>query len=180
MRLAFFFILLTTVLYARSGDSVYINDELKGYKKFFYKIVAAHPKINSPVERALLRHYLAGSGTTVLLTDDVFVQLQKVVRERTSRTCVPLKTDTNLCSMQIVLDDDPYFGWALGTITCVFLPTSNQLITFADVYDFNRKKNGQRKLKSEIVTRIFRLIAPRSAKAFIVSYGTAAYSAVPL
>lgn len=180
MRLGILFFLLITVLHARSTDSAQLTDNLKGYKKLFYTLVTKHPRINSPLERALLRHYLAGSGTTVLLTDDVFVQLQKVVRKKVSSSCVPLKTDTALCSGHVVLDDDPYFGWALGTITCVYTRQTNQLLTFADVYDFNKKKKGQRNLKSEIVTRIFRLIAPRSAKAFIVSYGTAAYSAVPL
>lgn len=180
MRWILFFFLLMVFAAARSNDSVRVRDPLKGYKKLFYHLVTKHPKINSPLERALLRHYLAGSGVTFLITDEEFTMLQIAVKDFSNSYCNPLKTDSSYCSQKIVLDNDVYFGWGLGTITCIFDQQTKQLITFADVYDFNKKKKGQRYLKSEIVTRIFRWVAPRSAKAFVVSYGTAAYSTMTL
>ena len=179
MRPLLFMACLFLTVAAYSGDTL-SNYKLRGYKKLFYKLVILHPKINSIFERSLLKHYLEGSGTTYLITDTDFVNLKNTIAVFEKSNCVVLKSNPEYCTRKVKLDDDSYFGWGLGTITCIFNNSSNQMISFADVYDFNKKKNGQRSLKSELVTRVFRLIAPRSAKAFIVSYADAAYSLVPL
>lgn len=165
---------------AQCGDSSFHANQLRGYKKFFYKLVTLHPKINSDFEQSLLKHYLAGSGTAYLIADSDFVKLKHTIAASETSNCIVLKSNEHYCTRKVKLDDDNYFGWGLGTITCIFNNSNNQMISFADVYDFNKKKKGQRSFKSEIVTRVFRLIAPRSAKAFVVSYADAAYSLVPL
>jgi hypothetical protein len=178
MRLFIFTGCLFFIVAAYSGDSAYNSHPLRGYSKLFYKLVILHPKINSSFERSLLKHYLAGSGDTYLITDSDFVKLRSKVAATEKNNCSVLKSNTQYCTIQIKLDDDNYFGWGLGTITCIFNNSNNELISFADVYDFNKKKKGQRSFKSEMVTRVFRLIAPRTAKAFVVSYGDDAYLSV--
>lgn len=171
------YLFLTVAAY--SGDTASSNDHLRGYKKFVYKLLLLHPKINSTFERSLLKHYLAGSGTTYLIADTDFIKLKNTVAGFDNNNCVVVKSNPNYCAIQLNLVDDIYFGWALGTITCIFSNgNKNEFISFADVYDFNKKKKGMRSLRLEMITRIFRLITPRSAKAFIVSYGTTAYYTV--
>jgi hypothetical protein len=179
MRLFIFIGCLFFAVAANGRDTV-SNNKLRGYKKLFYKLVILHPKINSPFERLLLKHYLAGSGTTYLIADTDFVKLKGAIATIEKSNCIVLKSSPKYCTIQVKLDDDNYFGWGLGTITCIFNNNNNQMISFADVYDFNKKKKRKRSLKSEIVTRVFRLIAPHSVKAFVVSYADAAYSLVPL
>lgn len=179
MRPLFFIACLFLSVAAYSGDTL-SNKELRGYKKIFYKLVILHPKINSTFERSLLKHYLAGSGVTYLVVNSDFVKLKNTISGFEKNNCVILKSNPQYYTVKVKLDDDAYFGWALGTITCIFNSNNSELISFVDVYDFNKKKNGQRSLKSELITRVFRLMAPRSAKAFIVSYADAAYSLVPL
>jgi hypothetical protein len=159
-----------------AGDSTTVthDSKLRGYKKLFYKIVSLHPKLNSPVEKALLKHYLAGSGKPFLFSDSDFKRLvTSVAQSDTSNERVSINGIYFV--KKITLDDDAYFGWGLGTIQAIYDNTTSQMVSFTDVYDFNKKKKGKRKLKSEMVTRIFRLIAPRSSKSFIVSYGENAY-----
>lgn len=175
------FIFIGTLLFAvtaHSGDTANTSKQLRGYKKLFYKLAILHPKINSAFERSLLKHYLTGSGATYLIADSDFVKLKSTIAKLENSTCVLLKSSPENCTIKAKLDDDNYFGWGLGTITCIFTNRNNQMISFADVYDFNKKKKGQRSFKLEIVTRVFSLIAPRSAKAFVVSYGDDAYLSV--
>lgn len=180
MRIAIFIFFLFLTVRSYATDSLPAADHLKGYKKWFYKIVLLHPKINSPLERALLKHYLAGSGTAFLFADSDFVKLKNAVGAMNKNECTSSQHNNQFyCTQKAVLDGDIYFGWGLGTITCIFTTNSREMISFADVYDFNKKKKGQRKRSSELATRIFRLLAPRSAKSFIVSYGEAAYSITP-
>jgi hypothetical protein len=177
------FILFGWVLFsyiAYGGDTVSATNQLRGYKKFFYKIVILHPKLNSNFERTLLKHYLAGSGETYLISQADFVKLKNVIPVFEKSNCIVLKSNAELCAVKLDLLQNDYFGWALGTTTCIFKTNGAELISFFDIYDFNKKKKGQRSLKFELITRIFRLITPRSAKAFVVSYAEAAYSLVPL
>ncbi|MFY7840687.1 MAG: hypothetical protein ACOVP7_10455, partial [Lacibacter sp.] len=147
---------------------------LKGYRKLFYRVVCVHPKLNSPLERALLKHYLLGSGTVFKLSTADFQKMKKLLTLLPSpqTNCRPVTKD--YCLMPANLSDDDYFGWALGNITVVY--NNDQLpVTFIDRYDFNRKPKGQRRVKGELVTRLFGLIAPRKAKAFLVTYNANAY-----
>jgi hypothetical protein len=176
MRWFIFFILFVPAIAGYCNDSVYSKTHLKGYKKMFYKLAILHPSLNSPLERKLLQHYLIGSGESFLISAPEFERLKKSafqLKEK-SKAVAPEPT-TIFYTERIVLDDDPYFGFGLGTITGIYNKESKELISFVDVYDFNKKKVGARKLKSEIITRMFRLIAPRSSKKFIVCYGDAAY-----
>jgi hypothetical protein len=168
-------LVLLVSVQAYGADTTTVCCPLKGYKKWFYKIVILHPQLNSVVERQLFRHYLCGSGTAFLLSDDDFERLSRAVLQRNGSGSRLASSDVHFCSSIISLDDDGYFGWGLGTITCVFDQGCRELISFADIYDFNKKKFGKRKLKLELYTRVFRFLAPRSAKSFIVSYGKAAY-----
>lgn len=161
---------------ASGGDTIsiaYNKPVLKGYKKIFYKLIILHPKINSVLERNLLRHYLAGTGTAFQLSDLDFIRLKKIVPVYADSTCTPLEKSTNYCMRRVQLIDDSYFGWGLGTVTCIF--EQQQLVSFFDVYDFNKKKTGERKNKLEFVTRLFGIIAPKTAKSFIVTYAKEAY-----
>jgi hypothetical protein len=165
---------------AYSGDTTYNSNKLRGYKKLFYKLVILHPKINSSFERTLLRHYIAGSGETYLISETDFKKLKNVIPGYQKNDCILLKANPELCAVKVDLLQDAYFGWALGTVTCIFSSPGTELISFFDIYDFNKKKKGERPLKFEIITRIFKLTTPRSAKPFVVSYADAAYSVVPL
>ena len=175
MRWLVTFMLITLAASAFCSDSVYTTQSLKGYKKLFYKLITIHPAVNSPIEQKLLQHYLAGSGTTYMLTDSEFQLLKKTVAQQNLKDTSTEQASPDYVIKRISLDHDAYFGFALGTITCIYDKTKTEMISFLDVYDFNKKRKGIRKLKSEIATRIFRLIEPRSSKKFIVSYGDAAY-----
>jgi hypothetical protein len=176
-------LILSIMLFGFAGavaqhKSLY-NDQLHGYKKLFYKIVLLHPKMNSLTERQMLKHYLAGSGSPYLFSNDEFQLLKETVPDfHKAQNCNQLQ-QTGYCTKQAVLDGNDIFGWALGTITCVYSSATNELVSFADVYDFNKKPKGKRKLQSEIATRIFRFLSPKSAKPFIVTYGIDAFYKQP-
>jgi hypothetical protein len=156
---------------ALCSDSVYAPEPLKGYCKLFYKIITTHPQLNSPIEKKLLQHYLSGSGAVYLLSDSEFERLKKaVVQYKDHQHLSTKELSTSYFTEKVTLDNDAYFGFALGTITCIYESSSGNMISFIDKYDFNNKKKGIRHLKSELYTRIFRLIAPRKAKAFTVCY----------
>lgn len=175
-RIVFFLLAQLVLQIAHSSDTIYFKNNklaLKGYKKIFYKLIILHPKINSPLERGLLRHYLSGSGTVFQLSDLDFMQLLKIASLDTDATCTPLEKSNSYCIKRVSLINDPYFGWGLGTVTFIF--QQQQLVSFFDVYDFNKKKTGERKRNLEFLTRLFELIAPKSAKSFIVTYAKDAY-----
>ena len=48
-----------------------------------------------------------------------------------------------------------------------------------DILHFDKKKKGKRKWKNEFVTRVFRLLAPASARSFLVTYNADAYYVQP-
>ena len=179
MRCFFFIVMLFSFTVTAAQQQVVYNDQLHGYKKLFYKIVLLHPKMNSPVEQRMLKHYLAGSGTAYFFSNDEFQLLKITVPDfHKDQNCNQLQ-QTGYCTKQAVLDNNDFFGWALGTITCVYSIATNELVSFADVYDFNKKPKGKRKLRSEIATRIFRFLSPKSAKPFIVTYGSNAFYKQP-
>jgi hypothetical protein len=180
MRLLLFIGWVFLSVSAQCGDTSFNANRLKGFKKLFYKLVILHPKINSSFERTLLRHYLAGSGETYLITETDFKKLNVVIPVFETSNCIVLKSNPQLCTTKVDLLPDAYFGWALGTATCIYKANSTELVSFVDVYDFNKKKKGQRSLRLELITRFFRVITPRSAKAFVVSYADEAYSLAPL
>lgn len=163
--------------FTKAGDSTVVaekNVRLKGYRKIFYQIICMHPKLNSPLERTLLKHYLQGSGTAFELSTADFQKMKTLLSllPASKTNCRPVIKD--YCVMPANLSDDDYFGWALGNITVVY--NNEQLpVTFIDRYDFNRKPKGQRRVKGELATRIFSFIAPRKAKAFLVTYDANAY-----
>lgn len=151
--------------------------ELKGYKRFLYKLVSLHPKLNSALEKDLLKHYLLGSGLTYQLSDSDFVRLKKVSKFHfVDSVCNIIHSNNEqYCYRQINLNTDDYFNWALGTISGIFLQNTGELISIADSYDFNKKKKGKRQFKNEFITGVFRVISPSSAKPFIITYRAEAY-----
>lgn len=151
--------------------------ELRGYKRLVFKIVSMHPKLNSALEKDLLKHYLLGSGTTYQLSDSDFVHLRKISKFHfVDSICIVIHSNNEqYCCRLVDLNNDDYFGWGLGTITGIFQQASGELISIADSYDFNKKKKGNRKFKNELISVIFRLIAPASAKSFIVTYRAEGY-----
>jgi hypothetical protein len=159
-----------------AGDTTVMNTAhkqlLKGYKKLLYEVVLLHPKMNSAIERDLLKHYLLGSGSTYLLADSDFVRLQKTVPKYVhTNNCVMVVADSEqYCIQHIDLNEDAYFGWALGNINGIYQAGTDKLISLADIYDFNKAKKGLRTRRQEFLTRVFRFFAPRSAKAFVVTY----------
>jgi hypothetical protein len=155
---------------ALCSDSVYAPEPLKGYCKLFYKIITTHPQLNSPIEKKLLQHYLSGSGAVYILSDEEFTALTKVVAQHQSYRSFAVTEKPVYVTERVTLDEDATFGYALGTITCFYETATGNMVSFNDRYDFNKKKKGIRHLKSELYTRIFRLIAPRKAKAFTVCY----------
>jgi hypothetical protein len=151
--------------------------ELKGYKRLVFKLVSMHPKLNSALEKDLLKHYLLGSGTTYQLSDSDFVRLKKVSKFHFVDSVCRIIHSSNeqYCYRLVDLNNDDYFGWGLGTISVIFQQASGELISIADSYDFNKKKKGIRRFKNELISGIFRLIAPSSAKSFIVTYRADGY-----
>jgi len=148
------------------------KQSLKGYKKLLYNVVLLHPQLNSGFERELLKHYLLGSGSTYLMADSDFVRLQKTVPNYIhNKNCIISSSGIhNYCVQHIDLNDDDYFGWALGNIRGIYKNGTDELITLADYYDFNKAKRGARTRKQELLTRVFKFLAPKSAKAFVVTY----------
>ena len=156
------------------------TQQLKGYKKLLYRAVLLHPKMNSTLERDLLKHYLLGSGSTYRLSDSDFIQLNKIspmyVVDQHCRAVV--STNQQYCIRRIDVNEDAYFGWALGNISGIYQMASGELISIADVYDFNKKKKGKRKRAYEFYTRIFIMLTPSSAKSFVVTYHADGYVVV--
>lgn len=164
---------------ALCSDSVYTPKPLKGYKKLFFNIITKHPSLNSPIEKKLLQHYLSGSGEVYLLTESEFEALKTAVaQQRQQKQPFIQQVSSTYYTENVRLDDDADFGFALGTINCVFESSTGNMISFTDTYDFNKKKKGVRSLRSELYTRIFKLIAPRSSKKFTVTYLTATFSPI--
>lgn len=176
MKISFCLVLffLPGLLFA--GDSTANNvlqkQSLKGYKKLLYKVVLLHPQMNSAFERALLKHYLLGSGATYFLADSDFVRLQETVpKYNHSKNCVLFSADCReYCVKRVDLNKDDYFGWALGNINGIYMAGTELLVSLADFYDFNKAKKGGRTFKQELLTRVFKFLAPKSAKAFVVTY----------
>jgi hypothetical protein len=175
------FLLLFIPSLLTAGDSATVaftkQKKLRGYHQFFYKLVSLHPKLNSPLEKKMLRHYLLGSGGVFLFNDADFKRLKEVVpRYATGTNCKPLENGTSgYCTQYVNLHDDDYFGWGLGNLTVIYQDNDASIVSFADYYDFDKKEKGKRKLKNEIVTRVFRLLAPASSRPFIVTYGADAF-----
>jgi len=175
--------MLPFIVYAE--DSTAVGDrpsqKLKGYKKLFYRVITLHSKLNSRLEKDLLRHYLIGSGLTHHLSDADFLRLKtnSIVYFNPDHCKTLYSNQQQYCIQQADLIDDAYFGWALGTISCIYQTTSGVLISIADVYDFNKKKKGNRSLKYEMITRVFNLIAPKSARSFLITYNADGYILVP-
>lgn len=155
--------------------------QLKGYKKLFYRIITLHPKLNSKLEKDLLRHYLLGSGSTHHLSETDFIRLKSTNSVFFNpEQCKTVHSNTQqYCIQQVDLIDDVYFGWALGTISCIYQTASGELISVADIYDFNKKKKGNRSLKYEMITRIFNLVAPKSVRSFLITYNADGYILFP-
>lgn len=176
MRLVFLLIAMLVLQTSYGGDTIHALQKkplLKGYKKLFYNFIILHPQLNSALERDLLKHYLAGNGTVFQFSDSDFVQLKKRMPAYADSICTPIEKNNTYCSKRVHLINDSYFGWGLGTITCIF--EQQQMVSFFDVYDFNKKKAGERKRKLEFITRLFGIIAPKSARSFIVTYAKEAY-----
>ena len=125
------------------------KQSLKGYKKLLYKVVLLHPEMNSD-----------------------FVRLQKTVPNYIHNTNCIIASSNNqqYCVQPVDLNDDNYFGWALGNIRAIYKNGTEELISLADYYDFNKAKIGVRTRKQELLTRVFKFLAPKSAKPFVVTY----------
>ena len=177
------FFLLSAGLYA--GNVLAAPDskerKLKGYKRLLYGIVTRHPKLNSPFERALLKHYFEGTGETYVVSSADFKRLQQTVPLFTkSDSCIILSgKQRTYCYKQVDLNDDVYFGWGLGTITILYDAAGKNIVSFIDAYDFNKKKIGNRSAKNELFTRLFRLLAPARSKSFLVTFEADAYFVTP-
>lgn len=175
----FILVLLPVGLFAADSAAVRTGKQvkLKGYRKLFYSIVALHPKLNSALEKELLQHYLAGSGETFVLSTADFKLLQQTVPLFTNGdSCRTITTaQNNYCYKQVDLNNDAYFGWALGTITVVYNAADKAIVSFVDKYDFNKKKKGLRSRKNEFITGVFRLLAPARARSFLVTFASDAY-----
>lgn len=181
--LCFGLFLLPGFLFA--GDTTAIKTvhktQLRGYKKLLYKVVLLHPQMNSGFERELLKHYLLGTGTTYLMADSDFIRLQKTVPNYIhTKNCVTVSSNNQqYCVQPVDLNADDYFGWALGNIRAVYKTGTDELITLADYYDFNKAKRGVRSRKQELITRVFKFLAPKSAKAFVVTYDADGFYILP-
>jgi hypothetical protein len=174
MKMLFLFILFLLPGFVFAGDSteraVVKKQSLKGCKKLLYNIVLLHPKMSSAFERDLLKHYLLGSGSTYVIADSDFVRLQKTAPlYAQSNDCV-IANSRQYCIQPIDLNEDAYFGWALGNINGIYRAGTELLVSLADLYDFNKAKKGVRSRRNEFITRVFRFFAPASAKAFVVTY----------
>ncbi len=173
MRSILLLICLTPLLSFASDSSstIHPTEKLKGYKRILYNVVLLHPKMNSPLEKELLKHYLSGSGTTYEMSDDDFTILKQTVAVcKCGTACTPGTSSQTYCISRFDLNADAYFGWALGNAYCIYETSTGQLVSVADIYDFNRAKAGVRKFKNELITRIFNMLSPASAKSFVVTY----------
>lgn len=155
--------------------------KLKGYRQLFFKLVALHPRLNSPLEKELLQHYLLGTGETFVISEADFKRLQKTIPLYSTNTeCKPAETNKpGYCVKYVSLIDDDYFGWGLGNLTVIYQTGELAIVSFVDYYDFDKKKKGNRKAKNELTTRLFRLFAPAAARSFVVTYNADAYYVKP-
>lgn len=132
--------------------------------------------MNSPLEKELLQHYLIGSGETYTVSETDFKRLQQSVSLFAgNEACKPAEANTGYCVKYVDLHDDDYFGWGVGNLTVIYKAETDVPVSFVDYYDFDKKKIGKRKWKNELVTRVFRLMAPASARSFVVTYNADVY-----
>lgn len=185
MKLRCLFLLLFIPSLLVAGDSASVDGtkqkKLRGYRQLFYKLVSLHPKLNSPLEKELLQHYLLGSGETFLLSETDFKRLQQTVPLYiTNDACKPLANNqSGYCMKYVNMHSDHYFGWALGNATIIYQTTNQAMVSLVDYYDFDKKKKGKRIRQNELVTRLFRVIAPASSRSFIITYRADAYFIQP-
>ena len=185
MKHCYLFLLLFVPSLLTAGDSATFtftkHKKLRGYRQLFYKMVSLHPKLNSPLEKELLQHYLLGSGETFLLNESDFRRLQQAVPRYSAKAdCKPLENGTpGYCTQYVNLHDNSYFGWGVGNLTVIYETTGQTLVSLVDYYDFDKKEKGKRKLKNEIATRLFRMLAPASARSFVVTYNADAFYVKP-
>ena len=185
MKHCYLFLLLFIPSLLIAGDSASVDvtkqKKLKGYPQLFYKLVSLHPKLNSPLEKKMLQHYLLGSGETFLLSEADFKRLQQTVSlYMTNDQCKPIENNnTGYCTKYVNLHNDHYFGWALGNVTVIYQTNDQSLVSLVDYYDFDKKEKGKRKIKNELTTRLFRIMAPSSSRPFIVTYQSEAYFVQP-
>lgn len=185
MKCRYLFLLLFIPSLLSAGDSVAVafakQNKLRGYRQLFYKLVTLHPKLNSPFEKELLQHYLMGSGETFLVSEADFKRLQQTVPlYLTNAECKPLAANQpGYCGQYVDLHDDNYFGWGVGNLTVIYQTNDHTPVSVVDYYDFDKKKKGKRRLKNELVTRVFRLLAPSSSRSFVITYNADAYYVKP-
>ncbi len=185
MKISLWIILFLLPGFLFAGDTTAIKtlhkQSLRGYKKLLYKVVLLHPQMSSAFERELLKHYLLGSGSTYLMADSDFVRLQKTVPNyiHTKNCLIASSNNQQYCVQHIDLNADDYFGWALGNIKGIYQNGTDDLISLADYYDFNKAKRGVRTRKQELLTRVFKFFAPKSAKAFVVTYNADGFMLTP-
>lgn len=181
MKYCYLFLLLLVPSLLVAGDSaaavVAKQKKLRGYRQLFYKLVSLHPKLNSSFEKELLQHYLLGSGETFVVSEADFKRLQQTVPlYLTDTDCKPVETNQpGYCARYVNLHDDNYFGWGVGNLTVIYQTTDQSLVSFVDYYDFDKKKKGKRSFRNEFITRMFRLLAPASARSFVITYNADAY-----
>lgn len=185
MKYCYLFLLLLVPSLLVAGDSATVvvakQKKLRGYRQLFYKLVSLHPKLNSPFEKELLQHYLQGSGEMFVVSETDFKRLQQTVPlYLTDGDCKPLETNQpGYCARYVNLHDDNYFGWGVGNLTVIYQTTDQSLVSFVDYYDFDKKKKGKRRARNEFITRAFRLLAPASARSFVITYNADAYFVKP-
>jgi hypothetical protein len=185
MKYCYLFLLLFMPSLLVAGDSATVvvakQKKLRGYRQLFYKLVSLHPKLNSSFEKELLQHYLLGSGETFVVSEADFKRLQQTVPlYLTDTDCRPVEAkQPGYCARYVNLHDDNYFGWGVGNLTVIYQTTDQSLVSFVDYYDFDKKEKGKRRAKNEFITRAFRLLAPGSARSFVITYNADAYYVKP-
>lgn len=181
MKHCYLFLLLFVPSLLIAGDSAAVivakQKKLRGYRQLFYKLVSLHPKLNSPLEKELLQHYLLGSGETFLVSETDFKRMQQTVPLYIKNAdCKPLDTNhPGYYGQTVNLHNDNYFGWGVGNLTVIYQTTDQTIVSFVDYYDFDKKKKGKRRSRNEFVTRLFNLLAPASSRSFLITYDAAAY-----
>jgi hypothetical protein len=185
MKTFYLFLLLVVPSLLMAGDSttsvVTEQKKLKGYRQLFFKLVTLHRRLNSALEKELLKHYLAGSGETFVISEADFKRLQQTVPLYSENAeCKPAEANQpGYCVKYVNLHDDDYFGWGVGNLTVIYKTDDQSIVSFVDYYDFDKKKKGSRKVKNELTTRLFRLFAPAAARPFVVTYNADAYYLKP-
>ncbi|QNA46064.1 hypothetical protein [Lacibacter sediminis] len=185
MKHCYLFLLLFVPSLLAAGDSATLvaakQKKLRGYRQLFYRLVTLHPKLNSPLEKELLKHYLLGSGETFVVSEADFKRLQQTVPLYiTNQDCKPLETNhPGYCGQYVNLHEDKYFGWGVGNLTVIYQTTDQTIVSFVDYYDFDKKKKGKRRVRNEFVTRVFSFLTPASSRSFVVTYNADAYFVKP-